>query len=114
MSQQEYEPSNLTCESDSEGSYWADDDEDRFCGDPEWEFSLAAVAWETRRKLYAESMIKESEEEAALTHIRFQFEEEEEEEEPCVTCKPNWDWEQYDSDNSYGTDSATDSDCDEC
>ena len=55
-------------------------------------------------------MIKESEEEAALTHIRFQFEEEEEEEEPCVTCKPNWDWEQFDSDDSYGTDSATDSD----
>ena len=55
-------------------------------------------------------MIKESEEEAALTHIRFLFEEEEEQEEPSVTCKPNWDWEQFDSDDSYGTDSATDSD----
>ena len=106
---QEYEP-NLTAESDSEFSdgIWSED-EDRFCGDPEWEFSLAAVAWEARRKLYAEAMIKEGEEEAALLHIRFLFEDEEEEE-PCVTCKPNWDWERYDSDDSYGSDSATDSD----
>ena len=99
----------MTAESDSDFSegIWSED-EDRFCGDPEWEFSLAAVA---RRKLYAEAMIKEGEEEAALVHIRFLFEdeEEEEEEEPCVTCKPNWDWERYDSDNSYGSDSATDS-----
>ena len=102
---------NLTCESDSDisESIWSDEDEDRFCGDPEWEFSLAAVAWEARRKLYAEAMIKKGEEEAALVHIRFLFEEEEEEE-PCVTCKPNWDWDRYDSDDSYGTDSATDSD----
>ena len=62
MSQQ-YEPTNLTCESDSEvsDSNWSEEDEDRFCGDPEWEFSLAAIAWEARRKLYAESMIKEGE-----------------------------------------------------
>ena len=111
MSQQEYQPINLTCESDSDisESIWSDEDEDRFCGYPEWEFSLAAIAWEARCKLYAEAMIKEGEEEAALVHIRFLFEEEEEEE-PCVTCKPNWDWERYDSDDSYGTDSATDSD----
>ena len=101
----------MTAESDSEFSdgIWSED-EDRFCGDPEWEFSLAAFAWEARRKLYAEAMIKEGEEEAALLHIRFLFEDEdEEEEEPCVTCKPNWDWERYDSDDSYGSDSATDS-----
>ena len=113
---QEYEPTNLTAESDSEfsDSIWSED-EDRFCGDPEWEFSLAAVAWEARRKLYAEAMIKEGEEEAALTHIRFLFEaeEEEEEEEPSVTYKPNWDWDRYDSDNSFGSYSATDSDSDE-
>ena len=112
-----YEPTNLTCESDSEfsESNWSDEDEDRFCGDPEWEFTLAAIAWEARRKLYAEAMIKECEEEAALTNIRFLFEEEdkeEEEEEPCMTCKENWDWDHYDSDNSFGTDSATDSDSD--
>ena len=42
---------NLGCDSDSEysdeeGSYWSDDDEDRFCGDAEWEVSKAAKAWE--------------------------------------------------------------------
>ena len=116
MSQLEYEASNLTCESDSEGSYWADDDEDRFCGDPEWEFSLAAVAWETRRKLFAEAKIKECHEEEALIDIRFLFVEEgpEEVEEECVTEKPNWDWDRYDSDcetesgSEYDDDSAFD------
>ena len=109
MSQQEYE-------SDSEGSYWSDDDEDRFCGDPEWEFSLAAVAWETRRKLFAEAKIKEGHEEEALQDIRFLFVEEEQEEvvEQCVTEKPNWDWDRYDSDcetesgSEYDDDSAFD------
>ena len=105
---QQYETPNLTCESDSDVSdtYWSEDDEDRFCSDAEWEFYLAAVAWEARRKLYAEAMIKDGEEEAALTHIRFLFEEEED----CVTCKPNWDWDRYDSNNSSGSDSASDSD----
>ena len=115
---QEYETPNLTCESDSDVSdtYWSDseEDEDRFCGDAEWEFSLAAVAWEARRKLYALAMIKAGDEEAALTHIRFLYveEEEEEEEEECVTCKLNWDWDRYDSDNEYssGSNSASDSD----
>ena len=101
----------LCCVDDFSDGIWSED-EDRYCGDPEWEFSLAAVAWEARRKLFAEAMIKEGDEEAALIHIRYLFEEEEqeEEEEPCVTCKPNWDWERYDSDNCY---SDTDSDCDE-
>ena len=87
---QQYDTANLACESDSDvsGSYWPEDDEDRFCGDAEWEFSLAAVAWEARRKLYTEALIKDDEEEAALTHIRYLFGEEEEQEE-CVTCKPN-------------------------
>ena len=53
---QEYVPSNLTCESESDDSdiFWydSDEDEDRFCGDVEWEMSLAAVAWEARQKLY--------------------------------------------------------------
>ena len=94
MSQQnDYEPTNLTCESDSEfiESNWSED-EDRFCGDPEWEFTLVALAWEARRKLFAEAMIKEGEEEAALNHIRFLFiEEEAEEEEACVTEKSSGD-----------------------
>ena len=67
-------------DSDCSASYWSEEDEDRFCGDPEWEFSLAAIAWEARRKLYAEALIREGEEEAALTHIWFLYEEEEEEE----------------------------------
>ena len=112
----EYETTNLTCEYDSDvsDSYWSEEDEDRFCGDPEWEFTLAAVAWEARRKLFADLMIKESEEEAALLHIRFLFVEAEAEkvEEACVTEKPNWDWDRYDSDCDYssGSDYASDSD----
>ena len=111
-----YEPTNLTCEYDSDVSdtNWPEVDEDRFCGDPEWEFTLAAVAWEARHKLYADLMIKEGEEEAALIHIRFLFVEAEAEEveEACVTEKPNWDWDRYDSDNEYssGSDYASDSD----
>ena len=58
---QEYLPYNLTCESESDDSniFWydSDEDEDRFCGDVEWAVSLAAVAWEARRKLYAEEKI---------------------------------------------------------
>ena len=83
---QQYETANLTCEYDSDvsDSYWSEDDEDRFCGDAEWEFTLAAVAWEARRKLYAEALIKEGEEEAALTHIRFLFGEEEEQEDSQI------------------------------
>ena len=61
-----------------------EDDDDHFCGDAEWEFTLAAVAWEARRKLYAEALIKEGEEEAALTHIRFLFWEEEEQEDSQI------------------------------
>ena len=89
-------------------------DEDHFCGDPEWEFSLAAVAWETRRKQFAEAKIKECEEEAALNNIRFLFVEEEpvEVEEDCVTEKPNWDWDRYDSDCEYSSGSGYESDFD--
>ena len=88
---QQYEASILGCDSDSDcsASYWSEEDEDRFCGDPEWEFSLAAVSWEARQKMYAQILIKEGQEEEALTHIRFLFVEEEEEE--CVTCNLNWD-----------------------
>ena len=112
---QEYKTHNLTCESDSDisESFWSDSDEDRFCGDAEWEMSLAAVAWEARRKMYALAMIKEGNEESALTHIRFLFiEEEAEEVEACVTEKPNWDWDRYDSDCDYssGSDYTSDSD----
>ena len=101
---QDYHPYKLTCESESDESdiFWYDDedeDEDRFCGDAEWEVSLAAVAWEARRKLYAEEKIKEANEEEALTHIRYLFEEKLElHDEECVTEKPNWDWDHYDSD----------------
>ena len=112
MSLLEYEASNLTCESDSEGSYWSDDDEDRFCGDPEWELSLAAVAWEARRKLFAEAKIKECHEEEALQDIRFLFVEPEEVEEECVTEKPNWDWDRYDSDCEYSSESGSEYDDD--
>ena len=51
---QAYETPNLTCESESDvsESFWSDSDEDRFCGDAEWEMSLAAIAWEARRKLF--------------------------------------------------------------
>ena len=103
---------NLGCESASEysdeGSYWSDDDEDRFCGDAEWEVSEAAKVWEARRLLSAEAKIKQDLEEASLQDIRFLFDEEEE----CVTCKPNWDWEYYTSDNDYYTDSDSNSDSD--
>ena len=115
---QEYLPYNLTCESESDDSdiFWydSDEDEDRFCGDVEWEMSLAAVAWEARRKLYAEEMIKQSNEEEALTHIRFLFVEEEVEVEleDCVTEKPNWDWDRFDSDCEYSSDSGSDYDDD--
>ena len=76
--------------------------------------SLAAVAWEARRKLYALAMIKDGQEEAALTHIRFLFVEEEPEEveEDCVTEKPNWDWDRYDSDCEYSSGSGSDYDSD--
>ena len=55
---------------------------------------------------------KAAEEEAALTHIRFLYVEQEEEEEEGVTCKPNWDWERYDSDDKYSSGSDSASDCD--
>ena len=113
---QAYEMLNLTCESNSDisESFWSDTDEDRFCGDAEWEMSLAAVAWEARRKLYAEAMIRKSNEDEALTHIRFLFVEEEVEVEieDCVTEKPNWDWDRFDSDCEYSSDSGSDYDDD--
>ena len=113
---QAYETPNFSeSESDASDIYWLSDseDEDRFCGDAEWEMSLAAVAWEARRKMYALAMIKEANEESALTHIRFLFiEEEAEGEEACVTEKPSWDWNRYDSDCDYssGSDYSSDSD----
>ena len=63
--------------------------------------------------MYALAIVKEGNEESALTHIRFLFiKEEAEEEEACVTEKPNWDWDRYDSDCDYssGSDYASDSD----
>ena len=111
---QHYAIANLGCDSnfsDSDsGSYWSDDDEDRFCRDAEWEVSRAAKAWEARRVIYAKALIKQGDEEAALTHIRFLFEEEEDEDEECATCKPNSDWDWLDGDNEYSSDSDTDSD----
>ena len=54
---QQYEASILGCDSDSDctATYLSEEDEDCFCGDPEWEFSLVAIAREARRKLYAEA-----------------------------------------------------------
>ena len=51
---------------------WYDSD-DVFVGEASWEISDAASAWERRRKVRAEKVIIEREEEAAVESIAFMF-----------------------------------------
>ena len=99
-------------ESGSDYDCYSEYEDDRH-GDPEWEFSLAAVHWEARRLLMAEQKIKEQHEDEALESVRYLFKEEEEEEEEeelwYVRCLPNWDelTHQSDPDSDWSSDSNT-------
>ena len=66
-------------ESSSDFTYWDSDDEDNRVGDPEWEFSAEAHAWEKRRQVFAKAQILLQLQDAALQDIRFLYEEKEEE-----------------------------------
>ena len=62
-------------ESNSDFTYWDSDDEDNRVGDPEWEFSADAKAWEKRRQVFAKAQILLQLQDAALQDIRFLYEE---------------------------------------
>ena len=100
-------------ESGSDYDYdWHSEDEDARVGDPDWEFSPAAKAWEIRRQKFAEEQIKLQHKDEALQAIRYLFEAEKEEEEKeeelwYVRCLPNWDEVTHQSDPDFSTDSES-------